>query len=72
MLKFTLINSTLEVHHTNNVVQCNTVPNKNTMANMYVYQDMIPFKNNKKLITCEATTVSCGFNWLYHADFSLK
>ena len=33
---------------------------------------MIPSENNKKLITCWATTVSCEFYWVYHADFSLK
>ena len=33
---------------------------------------MIPSENNNKLITCWATTVSCEFNWAYHADFSLK
>ena len=52
--KLTLIDSRLEVPHTNYVVQCNTVPNNNTIVNMYmiVYQDMIPFKNKKKYITC--------------------
>ena len=33
---------------------------------------MIPSENSKKLITCWETTVSCEFNWVYHADFSLK
>ena len=32
MLKLTLINSRLEIPHTNYVVQCNTVPNNSTIA----------------------------------------
>ena len=27
----------LEIPHTNYIVQCNTVPNSNTIANMYMY-----------------------------------
>ena len=73
MLKLTLINLRLEISHTNFVVQCNTEPNNNTIANIHVYQDRIPFyKNNKKLNTCKETIVSCEFNWLHHADFRLK
>ena len=54
MLRLTLTNSRLEIPNTKNVVQSNTVPNNNKIANMYmyIYQEMIPFKNNKKLITC--------------------
>ena len=52
MLKLTLINARLEIPHVNYVGQCNTVPNENTIANMYMYRDMSPFKNNQKLITC--------------------
>ena len=38
MLKLTLINSRLEIPHTNYVVQCNTVPNSSTIAlNVYMY-----------------------------------
>ena len=37
MLKLTLINSRLEIPHTNYVVQCNTLPNNDTIASMYVY-----------------------------------
>ena len=33
---------------------------------------MIPFTNNQKLIACYATTVSCEFDWLYHANFRQK
>ena len=36
MLKLALINSRLEIPHTNYVVQCDTVLNNNTIANMYV------------------------------------
>ena len=42
--------SRLEIPHTNYVVQSNTVPNNNKIANMHIY--MIPFKVNKKLIMC--------------------
>ena len=44
MLKWTLINARLEIPYVNNVAQCNTVPNQNTIANMYMYRDMSPFK----------------------------
>ena len=37
MLKLTLINSRLEIPHTTHVVQRNTVPNNNTVRNMYMY-----------------------------------
>ena len=37
MLKLTKINSRVEIPHTNYVVQCNTVPNNNTIANMNMY-----------------------------------
>ena len=36
MVKLTLLNSRLEVPHANYVVQCNTVPNNNTVANMFM------------------------------------
>ena len=37
LVGYALINSRLEIPHTNCVVQCNTVPNSNTIANMYMY-----------------------------------
>ena len=70
MLKLALNHLTLEIRRENYVVQSNTVPNN--CKYVHVYQDMIHFENNKKLIMCLATTVSCEFNWLYHADLSLK
>jgi len=48
MLKLTLIHSRLEIPHTNYVVQSNTAPI--TCKYVHAYQDMIPFKNNQKLI----------------------
>ena len=47
------LNLRLEIPQANYVVQCNAVPNNNTIANMYMYvRMMIRFKNNQKLITC--------------------
>ena len=51
------------------LVQCSTVPLKKKYK--YVNQHTIPFTNNQKFITCWATTVSCEFNWIYHAHFRL-
>ena len=45
---------------------------RQTDTKNYKYQRMIPLTNNQKLITCKATTISCEFHWLYHANFRLK
>ena len=54
-------------------VQYSTVPKKQQQQQQqnqkYVYQPMIPFTNDQKLVRCLATAVSCEFNWLYNADF---
>ena len=30
---------------------------------------MILLTNDQRLVTCQATAVSCEFNWLYNVDF---
>ena len=37
MLKLTPLNSRLKISHTNKVVEFHTVPNNNTIADMYMY-----------------------------------
>lgn len=37
--------------HSNDVVRCNTMPNN--CKYVHAYQDIIPFKNSQKLITCK-------------------